>query len=186
MGKGTCSKLQSLSQGRDAFQSIPLEWNLDGAVRTKRPNLPGNPSARPLIDFPGITVGCWQQPDATSEAIFDSWLDTGDVMFADPDGYLCFHGQKTERPACPAGNRKPGFTIEICNRVSLGPRMAIAEPPFLFAWRNSRFQGRAGKRQPAQDILPFLQQADPVPWSPENRSDFLKQNPATPVSLLFV
>jgi long-chain acyl-CoA synthetase len=45
------------------------------------------------IRFPGNTVGYWDDPEATAETIVDGWLDTGDVMHADEDGYLWFHGR---------------------------------------------------------------------------------------------
>ena len=41
-------------------------------------------------------VGYWNNPEATAETIVDGWLDTGDVMSADEDGYLWFHGRKKQ------------------------------------------------------------------------------------------
>jgi long-chain acyl-CoA synthetase len=48
------------------------------------------------IKFPGNMVGYWNNPKATAETIVDGWLDTGDVMSADEDGYLWFHGRKKQ------------------------------------------------------------------------------------------
>jgi len=48
------------------------------------------------IRFPGNMVGYWNNPEATAETIVDGWLDTGDVMSADEDGYLWFHGRKKQ------------------------------------------------------------------------------------------
>ncbi|BCH31187.1 acyl-CoA synthetase [Mesorhizobium sp. L-8-10] len=48
------------------------------------------------IKFPGNMVGYWNDPKATAETIVDGWLDTGDVMSADEDGYLWFHGRKKQ------------------------------------------------------------------------------------------
>jgi len=48
------------------------------------------------IKFPGNMVGYWNNPKATAETIVDGWLDTGDVMCADEDGYLWFHGRKKQ------------------------------------------------------------------------------------------
>ena len=45
------------------------------------------------IDFPGNMVGYWNNPEATAETVVDGWLDTGDVMSVDGDGYLWFHGR---------------------------------------------------------------------------------------------
>jgi long-chain acyl-CoA synthetase len=48
------------------------------------------------IRFPGNMVGYWNNPQATAETVVDGWLDTGDVMSADADGYLWFHGRKKQ------------------------------------------------------------------------------------------
>jgi long-chain acyl-CoA synthetase len=48
------------------------------------------------IKFPGNMVGYWDNPKATAETVVDGWLDTGDVMSADEDGYLWFHGRKKQ------------------------------------------------------------------------------------------
>ncbi len=42
------------------------------------------------------TVGYWRNPDATTELFRDGWLDTGDVVKADEDGYLWFRGRKKQ------------------------------------------------------------------------------------------
>ncbi len=41
-------------------------------------------------------VGYWDNPKATSETIVDGWLDTGDLMRVDDDGYLWFCGRKKQ------------------------------------------------------------------------------------------
>ena len=48
------------------------------------------------IRFAGNMVGYWNDPEATAEAVTDGWLDTGDVMHADQDGYLWFHGRQKQ------------------------------------------------------------------------------------------
>jgi acyl-coenzyme A synthetase/AMP-(fatty) acid ligase len=48
------------------------------------------------IRFPGNMIGYWNNPEATAETIVDGWLDTGDMMSADEDGYLWFHGRKKQ------------------------------------------------------------------------------------------
>jgi long-chain acyl-CoA synthetase len=48
------------------------------------------------IKFAGNMVGYWNNPKATAETIVDGWLDTGDVMSADEDGYLWFHGRQKQ------------------------------------------------------------------------------------------
>ena len=41
-------------------------------------------------------VGYWDNPKATSETIVDGWLDTGDLMRVDDDGYLWFCGRQKQ------------------------------------------------------------------------------------------
>jgi long-chain acyl-CoA synthetase len=41
-------------------------------------------------------IGYWNRPDATAETIVDGWLDTGDLVEADADGYLWFRGRKKQ------------------------------------------------------------------------------------------
>ncbi len=48
------------------------------------------------IRFPGNMVGYWDDPEATAATVVDGWLDTGDVMSADADGYLWFHGRQKQ------------------------------------------------------------------------------------------
>jgi len=42
------------------------------------------------------TTGYWNNPEATNELFHDGWLDTGDLMEADTDGYLRFCGRKKQ------------------------------------------------------------------------------------------
>jgi acyl-coenzyme A synthetase/AMP-(fatty) acid ligase len=58
--------------------------------------LPAGKEGRVWVRFPGNTVGYWNNPEATAATIVDGWLDTGDVMIVDDDGYLWFHGRKKQ------------------------------------------------------------------------------------------
>lgn len=46
--------------------------------------------------FKGVLVGYWDNPKATAETIVDGWVDTGDVMELDADGYFWFRGRKKQ------------------------------------------------------------------------------------------
>jgi acyl-coenzyme A synthetase/AMP-(fatty) acid ligase len=48
------------------------------------------------VRSPCNMVGYWNRADATEETIRHGWLDTGDVMMADADGYLWFRGRKKQ------------------------------------------------------------------------------------------
>ena len=43
-----------------------------------------------------VMKGYWEDADATAKAFSDDWLDSGDVMRADDDGYLYFCGRKKQ------------------------------------------------------------------------------------------
>ncbi len=57
--------------------------------------------------FPGITVGYWDNPEATAETIIDGWLDTGDVMIRDENDYFWFQGRKKQIIVHDASNICP-------------------------------------------------------------------------------
>lgn len=48
------------------------------------PNQPGEL----LLRGPMVTPGYWQNPEATAKAFTGEWFHTGDVLLADPEGYL--------------------------------------------------------------------------------------------------
>jgi len=56
----------------------------------------GGEEGRLWIGFPGNMVGYWNNPEATAETVVDGWLDTGDVMSVDDEGYLWFHGRQKQ------------------------------------------------------------------------------------------
>ncbi|MEQ9379727.1 MAG: AMP-binding protein, partial [Pirellulales bacterium] len=58
--------------------------------------VPVGEQGRLWIKSPATMVGYWNRPDATQETIVDGWLDTGDVMRVDEDGYLWFCGRKKQ------------------------------------------------------------------------------------------
>ena len=51
---------------------------------------------RVWIKTDAACAGYWRDEKATAEAFVDGWLDSGDVMRADPDGYLYFRGRRKQ------------------------------------------------------------------------------------------
>jgi long-chain acyl-CoA synthetase len=51
---------------------------------------------RLFVRTPSRTAGYWNDPDASAEVIREEWLDTGDVMRADDDGYFWFCGRQKQ------------------------------------------------------------------------------------------
>jgi acyl-CoA synthetase (AMP-forming)/AMP-acid ligase II len=59
-------------------------------------NVPTGASGRLWIRSPSNMIGYWNRPDVTAETIKDGWLDTGDLVSADREGYLWFCGRKKQ------------------------------------------------------------------------------------------
>ena len=55
-----------------------------------------NEKGRLWIKSRSNMIGYWDNPEATTETIQKGWLDTGDVMRVDEDGYLWFCGRKKQ------------------------------------------------------------------------------------------
>ncbi len=58
--------------------------------------VPVGTQGRLWIRSPGNAIGYWNNEQATAETIVDGWLDTGDMMRVDEDGYLWFCGRKKQ------------------------------------------------------------------------------------------
>lgn len=58
--------------------------------------LPRNSAGRLWVRSAATMIGYWARPDATAQVLVDGWLDTGDVMSLDDDGYLWFAGRKKQ------------------------------------------------------------------------------------------
>ena len=90
----------------DGHPAGPAEDRLGRAAGARLPGLAARrrtaaryatgADGRLWIRFPGNMVGYWNNPAATAETVVDGWLDTGDVMSADADGYLWFHGRQKQ------------------------------------------------------------------------------------------
>jgi acyl-coenzyme A synthetase/AMP-(fatty) acid ligase len=48
------------------------------------------------VKTPTRAAGYWNDPQASAEVLRGEWLDTGDVMKADQDGYLWFQGRQKQ------------------------------------------------------------------------------------------
>ena len=58
--------------------------------------LPVGSEGRLWINTPAATAGYWDDPGATEAAFSNGWLDSGDVMRADDEGYFFFCGRKKQ------------------------------------------------------------------------------------------
>jgi long-chain acyl-CoA synthetase len=84
-------------------------------VRFCRPGEPGE------IEMQGVacTLGYWNKPDADA-AIFtsDGWMKTGDIGFADDDGYLHITGRIKDIVIRGGENIYPGDTEQACYQIA--------------------------------------------------------------------
>ena len=69
--------------------------------------LPVGSEGRLWIKTPATTVGYWDDPAATEAAFSNGWLDSGDVMRVDDDGYFFFRGRKKQIIVHDASNICP-------------------------------------------------------------------------------
>ena len=58
--------------------------------------VPIGTQGRLWVKTPSRTAGYWNDPQASAEVMREDWLDTGDVMKADEDGYLWFQGRQKQ------------------------------------------------------------------------------------------
>jgi len=75
--------------------------------------LPVGADGRLWIRSPANCIGYWNNAEATTEAIRDGWLDTGDVMHVDEDGYLWFAGRRKQIIVHDGSNISPQEVEEV-------------------------------------------------------------------------
>ncbi len=56
---------------------------------------------------PSLMIGYWNDPEATAEVMREGWLDTGDLVEADQDGFLWFRGRQKQMIVHDASNIAP-------------------------------------------------------------------------------
>ena len=83
---------------------------------------PGAPG-RLWVKSPCNMIGYWGNPEATRATIRDGWLDTGDVMKMDEDGYLWFYGRQKQLIIHDGSNISPQ---EVEDALMQHPAVAVA------------------------------------------------------------
>lgn len=68
------------------------------------------------------TVGYWDNPAATAEVLVDGWLDSGDLMRSDDDGFLWFFGRKKQIIVHDGSNISP---YEVEDALAEHPAVAL-------------------------------------------------------------
>lgn len=68
-------------------------------------------------------LGYWEDPEATAQVFDGAWFDSGDIMHADEDNYLYFHGRKKQ---IIIHNSLNIFPQEVEDALLLHPSVAAA------------------------------------------------------------
>lgn len=71
---------------------------------------------------PGQMVGYWRRPEETAQALVDGWVRTGDIAYADEDGYLYICDRAKDMIISGGENV---FSAEVERVVSLHPAVAM-------------------------------------------------------------
>ena len=75
------------------------------------------------IKSPGNMIGYWESPEATAATIKDGWLDTGDVVKIDAEGYVWFCGRQKQMIIHDGSNISPQ---EVEDALLEHPAVAMA------------------------------------------------------------
>jgi len=104
----TLRETYGMSEFSCATVNLPGRQNRPGSIGTLMPGfraeirdeagqaLPAGREGRLWIKSPTMMQGYWQDPEATAAVLQDGWLDTGDRMLADAEGYLWFAGRRRQ------------------------------------------------------------------------------------------
>ena len=78
---------------------------------------------RHWVSGPAVMVGYWENEAATAATMDGDWLDTGDLVRADEDGYLWFRGRRKQIIVHDASNINPE---DVEDAISSHPAVAAA------------------------------------------------------------
>ncbi|MEM6658306.1 MAG: class I adenylate-forming enzyme family protein [Pseudomonadota bacterium] len=78
---------------------------------------------RHWVKSPSMMTGYWNDPEATAGAFQDGWLDTGDLMRRDADGYFWFRGREKQIIVHDGSNISPA---EVEDALTGHPAVAAA------------------------------------------------------------
>jgi acyl-CoA synthetase (AMP-forming)/AMP-acid ligase II len=90
---------------------------------TSGDEVPTGTIGRAWIKTPSKMIGYWENADATAEIVSDDWLDSGDLVQADDDGYLWFFGRKKQIIVHDGSNISP---LEVEGALAEHPSVALA------------------------------------------------------------
>ena len=146
----------------------------------------GNPlelgqDGRLWVRSPTATVGYWENPEATADLFSDGWLDTGDVMRADEDGYLWFRGRKKQIIVHDGSNICPQEVEEALlehEDVHAAGVVGVYDPIYGENVRAYVALREGCKRLIAQELIKFARER--VGYKAPEEIEFLAEIPLNP------
>ena len=100
-----------------AISGLEVEIRSDNGERS-----PTGKVGQLWIKTRSLMASYWGDPAATGEVVRDGWLDTGDLAYADEDGYIWFYGRKKQVIVHDGSNITP---LEV--ESALGEHPAVAQ-----------------------------------------------------------
>ena len=159
-----------------------LNPGVEASIRDEDGNeAPTGVDGRLWIRSPGNMIRYWNNPDATTDAIVDGWLDTGDVMMADEDGYLWFRGRRKQIIVHDGSNISPQEIEEVLSDNPMVDLAGVVGVHSLVHGENVRayVTTKEGRSPPAaQDLIAFARER--VGYKAPEEIIYLDDMPMTP------
>jgi long-chain acyl-CoA synthetase len=130
---------------------------------------------------PARMLGYWKDPDATARTVRDGWLDSGDIMKVDADGYLWFCGRKKQIIVHDGSNIFPQEVEEALLEHPAVENVGIIGLHDLMHGENVRAYValRKGVERPkVQELIDFARER--VGYKAPEEIEFLDQIPLNP------
>jgi long-chain acyl-CoA synthetase len=138
-------------------------------------------AGRLFVKAPTLMAGYWKDPAATAEAVRDGWLDTGDIMAVDDDGYLWFRGRKKQIIVHDGSNIFPQEVEEALLEHPAVENVGVVGVHDFLHGENVRayVSLREGAEPPgAQDLIDFARER--VGYKAPEEIEFLDEIPLNP------
>jgi long-chain acyl-CoA synthetase len=130
---------------------------------------------------PARMLGYWNDPYATAETVRDDWLDSGDIMKVDAEGYLWFCGRKKQIIVHDGSNIFPQEVEEALLEHPAVENVGVIGIHDLMHGENVRayIALREGIERPkAQELIDFARER--VGYKAPEEIEFLDEIPLNP------